>query len=95
MVRRGTRPDGVRRELEQVDAAISGHPFAAPRIRAANTTVAETKARGAAALDQEPAGNGLPSAAELGSIYAAGLWSWWTLHRRRRQLQRQLDRGDR
>ena len=95
MVGRRTSPDAVRRELRQVDAAISAHPFASPRVRAANETVAEHKARGAAAVDRELAGKGLPGAVELGKVYVAGTWSWWRLHRRRRQLQRELDRVDR
>ena len=95
MVGRRTSLDAARRELEQVDAAISAHPFAAPRTRAANDTVAENKARGAAAVDRELADNGLPSAVELGKVHLTGLWGWWKLHRRRRQLQRVLARGER
>ncbi len=54
--------------------------------------VAKNKFRGAAAVDQELADKGLPSAVELGKAQLAGTWTWWKLHRRRRKLQREIER---
>ena len=73
---------------------ISTHPFASQRIRAAHDVVAGNKSRGAAAVDRELADNGLPSAVELGRVHVAGTWTWWKLHRRRRQLQRKIGGTD-
>jgi hypothetical protein len=86
--------DLMRAELREAEAHISAHPFASQRIRAAYDIVTENKTRGAAAVDQELADSGLPSAVELGRVHVAGTWTWWRLHRRKRQLQREIGRRD-
>ena len=84
--------DTLRRELEQVDALLSAHPLAAPRIRAAHEIVGEGPSRDAAEIERQLAARGLPGVEELGRAQVTGSWSWWRLHRRRRQLVRRIER---
>jgi hypothetical protein len=88
--------DGLRAELEEVEALISAHPLASPRIRAAHEIVGNEESGDAADIDRQLADDGLPSVEELGRTQVAGSWSWWKLHRRRRKLRRRIERaGDR
>ena len=84
--------DTLGRELETVDALISAHPLAAQRIRAAHEVVGDREPGETAEVDRELADLGLPGVEERGRTHVAGLWSWWKLHRRRRQLTRQIER---
>jgi hypothetical protein len=84
--------DTLRRELERVDALIAAHPLASPRIRAAHEIVGEGRSRDAAETERLLADRGLAGAEELGRAQVAGSWSWWKLHRRRRQLVRRIER---
>lgn len=92
MVGRRTSLEALSGELQEVAALISAHPLASQRIRAAHQVVDEKKSEGPVAVDRELAASGLPGAVELGAAHVAGTWSWWKLRRRRRKLQRQIER---
>ena len=83
----------LRAELEDLDARISAHPLASPRIRAAHATVEEHGSGDAAVTDEALAAEGLPSVEELGRAQVSGTWSWWRLHRRRRHLEARIRRS--
>jgi hypothetical protein len=89
---RHTDVETLRRELERVDALIAAHPLASPRIRAAHEIVGEGPSRDAVEIERQLADGSHPDAAELGRAQVAGMWSWWRLHRRRRQLVRRIER---
>jgi hypothetical protein len=84
--------DELRSELQEVEALISAHPLASQRIRAAHQLVDNRESGDAADIDQQLADQGLPSVEELGRVQVAGSWSWWKLHRRRRKLERKIER---
>jgi hypothetical protein len=84
--------DGLRDELGRVEALIAAHPLASPRIRAAHELIERSRERNPHAVDRELAERGLPDATALGRAQVSGSWSWWRLHRRRRQLVRRIRR---
>ncbi|MGY1845146.1 hypothetical protein [Modestobacter sp. SYSU DS0875] len=83
----------LRAELVEVTARIAAHPLASDRIRAARTVVDERRSREPAEIDAALAADGLPSAHELGRAQVSGTWSWWKLHRRKRQLEKRIERA--
>ena len=93
----GRRKDAqtLRAELDDVAALIAAHPLASRRIRAAHEVIENSASRDVDEVDRELAGSGLPGLGELGRTQVTGTWSWWTLHRRKRQLERELARLDR
>ncbi|MGY1855798.1 hypothetical protein [Modestobacter sp. SYSU DS0290] len=91
----GRRRDlsALRAELQQVEARISAHPLASQRVRAAQQVVDGRGSADAADVDRDLEAQGLPGVAELGRTQVSGTWSWWQLHRRKRQLETRIERA--
>ena len=91
----GRCPDvrALRAELQRVDAAIAAHPLASRDVRAAHEVVEQDRSGDAARINAELAARGLPGVEQLGRTQVTGIWSWWRLHRRKRALERRIERA--
>ena len=87
--------EALKAELAEVEGLISAHPLASERTRAAHEVVEADRSRSPDEVDRALADDGLPSLRELGRAQVAGSWTWWSLHRRRRELRQQIDRAGR
>ncbi len=93
LIRRRHGVRTLRAELERVEAAISAHPLASRDVRAAHAVVEQDRSEDAARIDAQLAARGLPGVEQLGRTQVSGTWSWWRLHRRKRQLERRIERA--
>jgi hypothetical protein len=94
MVDRRRDAEALRAELAAVRALIAAHPLASQRTRAAHEVIENGASGDVDELDRELARRGLPGLGELGRSQVTGTWSWWKLHRRKRQLERRIQRLD-
>jgi hypothetical protein len=92
MVGRRRDVETLRAELAEVRALIAAHPLASPPTRTAHEIIENSPSRDVRGVDRELARRGLPGLGELGGTQVAGTWSWWKLHRRKRQLEKGLQR---
>lgn len=81
-------PDDLAQRLERVQKRIDAHPLASAAVKSAGEVIDRHGKENVDAVSKELFERGLPSLVELGRLQVRHMFTWWNLHRRRRNLER-------
>lgn len=87
--------EALHRELDRVQQLIAAHPLASAHVRAAHDVIDQAHPKDQQTVDQQLAARDLRDTKDLGRTQVTGSWSWWKLHRRKRKLERAIERSAR
>ena len=80
----------LKQKLEHVRKKIDTHPLSSPPVKSAFDVIERHGKENSDAISKELSERGLPSLDELGKLQIRHMFSWWSINRQKRVLEKKL-----